>query len=300
MRVRRARRPTASSGTSPTCGGTAGDRTRFALVGGERANRSATVAPMHSHHQLTQPLTRHKPQDGAFVWLRCPPASSLRFSQSDPCVVRPMCYPHLYFMSRTVPELYYRSFHRPINEWRILKVSSTMQSFSAASKRATSIELQRFLIELSVVVRISWSENAKWPARSPDLTPMDLYLRRTLKQRVYKDPPTTPGEMKGRITRACSAISPAEIRYAVLSAQNRFTTEEYTTSIEVDIKTPVYPEIFSVFEAERRESVKGDTATRIKSLIAAKRKALNLHAVFSSCCVYLWDFQRRPYYFIGG
>ncbi|KAJ8869007.1 hypothetical protein PR048_030553 [Dryococelus australis] len=44
---------------------------------------------------------------------------------------------------------------------------------------------------------------------------------------------------------------------------------------------------FSAFEAKRRGSVKGDTATRIKSPIAAKRKALNWRAVFSSCCVYL-------------
>ncbi|KAJ8895425.1 hypothetical protein PR048_000757 [Dryococelus australis] len=58
--------------------------------------------------------------------------------------------------------------------------------------------------------------------------------------------------------------------------------------------------LFSAFETERRWSVKGDTATRIKSPIAAKRKALTRRAVFSSCCVYLWDFQRRPYYFIGG
>ncbi|KAJ8888778.1 hypothetical protein PR048_008270 [Dryococelus australis] len=50
--------------------------------------------------------------------------------------------------------------------------------------------------------------------------------------------------------------------------------------------------------AERRGSVKGDIATRIKSPIAAKRKALYWRALFSPCCVYLWDFQRR-HYFIG-
>ncbi|KAJ8875055.1 hypothetical protein PR048_022945 [Dryococelus australis] len=59
-------------------------------------------------------------------------------------------------------------------------------------------------------------------------------------------------------------------------------------------------ELFSAFEAEGRGSVKGDTVTRIKSSTAFKREALNWRAVFSSCCVYLWDFQRRPYYFIGG
>ncbi|KAJ8870439.1 hypothetical protein PR048_029461 [Dryococelus australis] len=45
---------------------------------------------------------------------------------------------------------------------------------------------------------------------------------------------------------------------------------------------------------------KGDTATRINSPIAAKRKALNWRTVFSSCSVCLWDFQRRSYYFVGG
>ncbi|KAJ8869083.1 hypothetical protein PR048_030644 [Dryococelus australis] len=50
----------------------------------------------------------------------------------------------------------------------------------------------------------------------------------------------------------------------------------------------------------KRGSNKGDAVTCIKCAIAAKRKALDWRAVFSSHCVYLWDFQRRPYYFIGG
>ncbi|KAJ8897066.1 hypothetical protein PR048_002412 [Dryococelus australis] len=54
------------------------------------------------------------------------------------------------------------------------------------------------------------------------------------------------------------------------------------------------------FEAEKRGSDKGDTTTRIKCAIATKRKALNWRAVFSSQCVYLWNFQRRPYNFIDG
>ncbi|KAJ8877626.1 hypothetical protein PR048_022081 [Dryococelus australis] len=45
------------------------------------------------------------------------------------------------------------------------------------------------------------------------------------------------------------------------------------------------------FEAEKSGSDKGDTATRIKCAMAAKRKALNWLVVFSWCCVYLWDFQ---------
>ncbi|KAJ8896242.1 hypothetical protein PR048_001585 [Dryococelus australis] len=64
------------------------------------------------------------------------------------------------------------------------------------------------------------------------------------------------------------------------------------------VKTPFYLELFSAFKAERRGSVKGDTAMRIKSPIAAKRKALNWRAMFSSCYVCLWDFQWRSYYVI--
>ncbi|KAJ8883020.1 hypothetical protein PR048_014859 [Dryococelus australis] len=49
-------------------------------------------------------------------------------------------------------------------------------------------------------------------------------------------------------------------------------------------------------------SDKGDTATLIKFAVAAEREALNRRCVqvFSSHCVYLLDFQRRPCNFIDG
>ncbi|KAJ8871103.1 hypothetical protein PR048_027407 [Dryococelus australis] len=59
-------------------------------------------------------------------------------------------------------------------------------------------------------------------------------------------------------------------------------------------------EMFSAFEAEKRWSNKGDIATRTKCAIDSMCKALNWRAVFSSHWVYLWHFQRRTYYFIGG
>ncbi|KAJ8876055.1 hypothetical protein PR048_023963 [Dryococelus australis] len=45
--------------------------------------------------------------------------------------------------------------------------------------------------------------------------------------------------------------------------------------------------------SEERGNDKGDISTHIKCLIASKRKALSWRAVFSSHCLYLWDFQRR-------
>ncbi|KAJ8874148.1 hypothetical protein PR048_024990 [Dryococelus australis] len=45
--------------------------------------------------------------------------------------------------------------------------------------------------------------------------------------------------------------------------------------------------------ADKRRSDKGDIVTFIKCVIASKRRALNWSAVFSSCCVYLWDWPMR-------
>ncbi|KAJ8866591.1 hypothetical protein PR048_032450 [Dryococelus australis] len=83
---------------------------------------------------------------------------------------------------------------------------------------------------------------------------------------------------RGAVTSTLAALQKARPPYAFVS---RFDLQ---------------PEIVMVrpksSPTERLGSVKGDTATHIKSHIAAKRKAQNWRAVFSSCCVYLWDFQR--------
>ncbi|KAJ8881689.1 hypothetical protein PR048_018175 [Dryococelus australis] len=62
---------------------------------------------------------------------------------------------------------------------------------------------------------------------------------------------------------------------------------------------PAHLTLLSSFEAEKRESVKSDTATRIKCAIAAKHKALNLRAVFSSYCMSLRHFAPRHYLVCG-
>ena len=55
---------------------------------------------------------------------------------------------------------------------------------------------------------ICWSENNRWAACSPDLTPIDFYLWRKLKQQVYSEMPITREDMKEHIRRACVAIDP--------------------------------------------------------------------------------------------
>jgi hypothetical protein len=42
--------------------------------------------------------------------------------------------------------------------------------------------------------------NVSWPPNSPDLTSLDFFLWGKLNDDVYKDPTTTPGDMKQCIT----------------------------------------------------------------------------------------------------
>ncbi|KAJ8875070.1 hypothetical protein PR048_022960 [Dryococelus australis] len=73
-----------------------------------------------------------------------------------------------------------------------------------------------------------------------------------------------------------------------------------TRALSCVVKVPACLQLSSTFETEKLGRDKGDIATCIKCPIAATREALNWRAVFSSLCGYLWDFQRRPCYFIDG
>lgn len=50
-----------------------------------------------------------------------------------------------------------------------------------------------------------------WPARSPDLTPLDYYLWGHLKEQVYRTEPTTREDMCERILQACANIPREQI-----------------------------------------------------------------------------------------
>lgn len=54
-----------------------------------------------------------------------------------------------------------------------------------------------------------------WPARSPDLSPLDYYLWGRLKEIVYKDRPANANELRNRITHACNELQGPEIENAV-------------------------------------------------------------------------------------
>ena len=56
-----------------------------------------------------------------------------------------------------------------------------------------------------------------WPARSPDLTPLDYFLWGYLKHTMnagFNDPVTSPDDLRRRITNACREINPASLSLA--------------------------------------------------------------------------------------
>lgn len=60
-----------------------------------------------------------------------------------------------------------------------------------------------------------------WPARSPDLTPLDFFLWGVLKTKVYETPVQTIGDLRQRIVLSFQEIRPEEIRKAILSVESR-------------------------------------------------------------------------------
>lgn len=64
----------------------------------------------------------------------------------------------------------------------------------------------------------------RWPARSPDVTPLDFFLWGAVKDRVYQEPPTTVEDMQHRITAACAAISVETLQSVQHSLVKRLQT----------------------------------------------------------------------------
>ena len=65
--------------------------------------------------------------------------------------------------------------------------------------------------------RIGRGVPVAWPPRSPDLTSSDYFLWGFIKERVMAVAPTMPDDMKERIRRACTEITPqmlAEVRWS--------------------------------------------------------------------------------------
>lgn len=53
---------------------------------------------------------------------------------------------------------------------------------------------------------VALHENVEWPARSPDLTPLDFFLWGYLKSKVYTTPPVNLQDLRARIIRECNIL----------------------------------------------------------------------------------------------
>lgn len=62
-----------------------------------------------------------------------------------------------------------------------------------------------------------------WPARSPDLTPIDFFLWGYIKEKVYRVRPTTAEDMRNRITEAFQSITENMLARVRLSFERRLT-----------------------------------------------------------------------------
>ncbi|GBM00065.1 hypothetical protein AVEN_214132-1 [Araneus ventricosus] len=68
---------------------------------------------------------------------------------------------------------------------------------------------------------IGYGGRVEWTPRSPDLNPLDFFLREYIKQRVYATPPPTLQELRNPITDACASVSPAMLYNVQREVQSR-------------------------------------------------------------------------------
>ncbi|CAH8494003.1 unnamed protein product [Dicrocoelium dendriticum] len=61
----------------------------------------------------------------------------------------------------------------------------------------------------------------EWPARSPDMNPLDFFLWGYLKRRVYKVKPTCVEELKRSIVEECRAISVDALQRVIANSIRR-------------------------------------------------------------------------------
>jgi hypothetical protein len=60
-----------------------------------------------------------------------------------------------------------------------------------------------------------------WPARSPDLSPLDFFLWGYVKDRVYKTQPTDVADLERRIREACATVTPDMLAAVHSSTEHR-------------------------------------------------------------------------------
>lgn len=82
-------------------------------------------------------------------------------------------------------------------------------------------QVREYLNEIYTDRWIGRRGSIEWPARSPDLTPMDFFLWGYLKSKVYETEPLTTDVLKNRIRNECANITPQILRNVRSEFENR-------------------------------------------------------------------------------
>ncbi|XP_025422960.1 uncharacterized protein LOC112692505 [Sipha flava] len=78
-----------------------------------------------------------------------------------------------------------------------------------------AITVRRYLNQIFSNRWIGTNGVVPWPARSPDLTPLDFFLWEYLKTVVYADSPVNLQDLKNKIQVACDILSENQIKTAI-------------------------------------------------------------------------------------
>lgn len=64
----------------------------------------------------------------------------------------------------------------------------------------------------------------RWPARSPDLTPLDFFYWAHIKEKVYHTQPHNIGDLRNRITQVINSITPIQMENVLREFKERITS----------------------------------------------------------------------------
>ncbi|GBM82758.1 hypothetical protein AVEN_272315-1 [Araneus ventricosus] len=81
--------------------------------------------------------------------------------------------------------------------------------------------VKQYLVEEFWEQIIGYASFQEWPPYSPDLTPMDFFLWRYLKQQAYATPPPTLQGLQRRITDVCAYVTPSMLHRVQREVQAR-------------------------------------------------------------------------------
>ncbi|GBL54125.1 hypothetical protein AVEN_163848-1 [Araneus ventricosus] len=88
-------------------------------------------------------------------------------------------------------------------------------------RRIRFSNVKQYLMETFQNQVIGYGGFVKWPSSSSDLTPLDLCLWGHIKGQIYATPPPILQDLRGRITDACTSVTPTMLHNVEREIQSR-------------------------------------------------------------------------------